>query len=446
MTYPTTPRGDVVDDYRHPGARSLSLDGGSRRPATRRMGGRAERGHRGVPRRRCRCAQHFTDRLTELWNYPRISLPVDRKRPAVLREEQRPAAPGADLHARRHLRSAVARARSEHALAGRLDLAGAVRAIARCEAASPMRCREGRRRLGDDRVRDFATGEDLADDVPGCASRICRGRTTRRGFFYSRYPEPPKHKVLEAALSGQAIYYHRVGTPQADDVLIYQRQDHPGWIVNGPVTEDGRYLFIRMAEGADNNNQLHYIDLGNAGRARHLGAGAADCRNRRCRIHADWQLPDRCSICAPTRTRRIAASSRSTSSIAERDRRGRPWLPSSRTRSNTSRSSAAASSSQYLVDVQSRLQDVRARRRRPRATIALPGIGAVAGLDGPRGRAGRLVPVQLAADAVHGLSLRSRGAGTHAVRGADPPVDATPVRNAARCSRRRRTARACRSS
>ena len=33
------------------------------------------------------------------------------------------------------------------------------------------------------------------------------------GFFYSRYPEPPAGKVLEAALSGQAVYYHRIGTP-----------------------------------------------------------------------------------------------------------------------------------------------------------------------------------------------------------------------------------------
>ena len=86
-----------------------------------------------------------------------------------------------------------------------------------------------------------------------------------KGFFYSRYPEPPAGKVLEAALANQAIYYHRVGTPQSDDVLIYQRQDHPAWIVNATVSEDGRYVFIRTFRGADNNNQLHFIDLGDPG-------------------------------------------------------------------------------------------------------------------------------------------------------------------------------------
>ena len=66
-----------------------------------------------------------------------------------------------------------------------------------------------------------------------------------KGFFYSRYPEPPTNKVLEAALSGQALYYHRVGTPQSEDVLVYERPDLAQWLIAGQVTEDGRYLLPR---------------------------------------------------------------------------------------------------------------------------------------------------------------------------------------------------------
>jgi prolyl oligopeptidase len=62
-------------------------------------------------------------------------------------------------------------------------------------------------------------------------------------------------------LSGQAIYYHKAGTPQSADVLIYERKDLPAWIVNGHVTEDGRYLLIVMAEGAENRNRLYYAEL-----------------------------------------------------------------------------------------------------------------------------------------------------------------------------------------
>lgn len=113
------------------------------------------------------------------------------------------------------------------------------------------------------RVREVATGNDLADTISWVRFSELSWTHDSRGFFYSRYPQPPAGKVLEAALSHQAIYYHRVGTAQSDDVLIYQRQDHPSWIVNANVSDDGRYVFIRTFRGADNNNQLHFINLGN---------------------------------------------------------------------------------------------------------------------------------------------------------------------------------------
>ncbi len=116
------------------------------------------------------------------------------------------------------------------------------------------------------RIRDLATGGDRDDEVNWVRFSELSWTRDSRGFFYSRYPEPPSHKVLEAALSGQAIFYHRVGTPQSEDELIYQRLDQPTWIVNGTVTENGRYLLIRTYRGADNNNQLHYLALGDRSR------------------------------------------------------------------------------------------------------------------------------------------------------------------------------------
>ena len=111
-------------------------------------------------------------------------------------------------------------------------------------------------------VRDIATGADLRDEVRWMRFSELSWTKDANGFFYSRYPEPPLNKALEAALSGQAIYYHRIGTTQFDDVLIYERPDQPAWIVGGSVTEDGRYLLITTYKGADNNNQLFFADLG----------------------------------------------------------------------------------------------------------------------------------------------------------------------------------------
>ena len=124
-------------------------------------------------------------------------------------------------------------------------------------------------------MRDIRTGQDLADEVHWMRFSNLSWTKDAKGFFYSRYPEPPKNKVLEAALSGQALYYHRVGTPQSADVLVYERKDLPGWLINGSVTEDGRYLLITMAEGSGNKNRLYYADLGDADGAKHHRAGAS---------------------------------------------------------------------------------------------------------------------------------------------------------------------------
>jgi prolyl oligopeptidase len=111
-------------------------------------------------------------------------------------------------------------------------------------------------------VRDLSTGRDLDDAVEWMRFSDLSWTKDNRGFFYSRYPAPPKGQVLEAALAGHALYYHRIGTPQADDVLIYERKDQPTWFIGGSVTEDGRYLLITTARGADNNNRLYAADLG----------------------------------------------------------------------------------------------------------------------------------------------------------------------------------------
>jgi len=112
-------------------------------------------------------------------------------------------------------------------------------------------------------VRDLTSGEDLADRVRWMRFSALAWTNDAKGFFYSRFPEPPPGKVYEAALSGHALYYHRVGTPQDDDVLICKRPDLPTWFISGTVTEDGRYLLISLFEGATNSNRLYFVDLVN---------------------------------------------------------------------------------------------------------------------------------------------------------------------------------------
>ena len=111
------------------------------------------------------------------------------------------------------------------------------------------------------RVRSLATGQDLADEVRWVRFSALSWTKDSKGFFYSRYPEPSQGTAMSAALSGHALYYHAVGTPQSQDRLVYENQKHPRWFVTGAVTEDGRYLLISLARGSDNNNRLYVADL-----------------------------------------------------------------------------------------------------------------------------------------------------------------------------------------
>ena len=116
------------------------------------------------------------------------------------------------------------------------------------------------------RLRHLATGQDLEDSIAWMRFSNLSWTKDSKGFFYSRYPAPPKDKALSAELAGHALYYHAVGTPQSKDRLIFEYPDHPRWFVTGQLTEDGRYLLISTSKGADNSNHLYVADLGHPGR------------------------------------------------------------------------------------------------------------------------------------------------------------------------------------
>jgi prolyl oligopeptidase len=112
------------------------------------------------------------------------------------------------------------------------------------------------------RVRSLATGEDTPDVISWVKFSGFSWTKDSKGFFYSRYPEPRREgNQVFSDLANQKIYYHRLGTAQADDRLVYERPDQPKWGLGGAVTEDGRYLLIFVSEGTDPRNRLYYIDL-----------------------------------------------------------------------------------------------------------------------------------------------------------------------------------------
>ena len=261
--YPPAARGEVVDDYH--GAkvadpyRSLEdLDS----PATRAW---VEAENRltfdflgQLPQRRW-----FHDRLTQLWNFPRYGLPFKeggryfftkndglQNQPVLYVQ----AAPGA---APRMLIDPNALAADGTAALTSVEVSRDGRLIAYGIAAAGSDWTEFR-------VRDVDTGRDTGDVIRRVKFSAPAWTRDCRGFFYSRFPE--SKAVGSAATFGelahQQVYYHRLGTPQEEDRLIFAYPDEPKWFLGAGVTEDGRYALIVIGRGDSHNNLLRYLPLG----------------------------------------------------------------------------------------------------------------------------------------------------------------------------------------
>jgi len=111
------------------------------------------------------------------------------------------------------------------------------------------------------RVRDVATRADLDDEIHWSKFSDAAWLHDSSGFFYSRYAEPDESTAFKVENYDQKVYFHRIGTPQSADVLVYERLDHPDWNLSASVTDDGNWLIVRASEGADPNNRLFVRNL-----------------------------------------------------------------------------------------------------------------------------------------------------------------------------------------
>jgi prolyl oligopeptidase len=110
------------------------------------------------------------------------------------------------------------------------------------------------------RVIDVATGAETGDSLSWAKFTSAEWLPDGSGFFYGRYDEPVGD-ALEESNRFQKLHLHRLGTPQSDDVLVYERTDHPEWLFAAEVTEDGEYLILHVEVGTDPRNGVFYRRL-----------------------------------------------------------------------------------------------------------------------------------------------------------------------------------------
>ena len=112
------------------------------------------------------------------------------------------------------------------------------------------------------KVVNIDTGEELNDRIEWSKFSGASWTEGAEGFFYSRYDEPVEGEELEGANYNQKVYYHRVGRPQADDVLVYADPDNKEWGFGAGVTDDGDYMIISVWQGTQQENDVYYAEIG----------------------------------------------------------------------------------------------------------------------------------------------------------------------------------------
>ena len=108
-------------------------------------------------------------------------------------------------------------------------------------------------------VLDTTSGKPLADRVEWVKFSGLSWAKDGSGFYYSTYPV--RDKTGKQALKNHQLYFHRLGTPQSDDRLVYERKDQPEWGFGGRVSEDGKLLIITVTQGTDQRTRVHVQDL-----------------------------------------------------------------------------------------------------------------------------------------------------------------------------------------
>ncbi len=110
------------------------------------------------------------------------------------------------------------------------------------------------------RVLDVETGEHIGGEIRWVKFSGLSW-VGEEGFLYSRFPEPEEGEDFQALNTNQAVYYHALGTDQADDQLVYATPDSPERNHTAGTSDDGRWAIVTSSTGTDSRYEVHMIDL-----------------------------------------------------------------------------------------------------------------------------------------------------------------------------------------
>ena len=114
------------------------------------------------------------------------------------------------------------------------------------------------------KIREISSRKDLSDHLKWSKFSGVSWAKNSKGFYYGRFPTPKDGEEMMAQNIHKKIYFHEIGKPQSEDLLVYERSNQPKQGLYAWVTEDGKYLLIQVSQGTDTKNGLFYKDLSNS--------------------------------------------------------------------------------------------------------------------------------------------------------------------------------------
>ena len=226
------------------------------------------------------------------------------------------------------------------------------------------------------KVRQIGTANDLNDEIRWVKSSGASWTKDGKGFFYSRYDAPDETNKFKGVNYYHKLYFHKLGTPQSEDVLVYHRPDQKEWGFFGNVTDDGKYLTIMVWHGTDTRNRFYYKDLESPNNP------VVELLND---FDADYSFIDNIGSTFYFRTDMNAPRGRLISiDINRPDRKDwREIVPESRDRLLSASMINNQLIAEYLHDAHSQIK-IFDTNGAPVRTVELPGIGSVSGFRGKR--------------------------------------------------------------
>ena len=113
------------------------------------------------------------------------------------------------------------------------------------------------------RVRNVDNGRDAVDTLKWVKFSGIAWTRDNKGFFYQGYDPQTSGNTLTNVNRNQRVYYHRIGTKQSADLIIYDNKEQPNWLFSTKVSDDGTFAIINAYQGSNTRSRMYYIYLDN---------------------------------------------------------------------------------------------------------------------------------------------------------------------------------------